>query len=106
MPTSSRPLRCLIASRPRCAREQTEDAMKKPLIAVLSLGLSVGASLSPAMAAGPRASGGNDWPGMSAPAYPIASPGYRPDAAAKCGVYDTYCYYQGRLSLDNSGRNR
>jgi len=83
-----------------------ENAMKQQLIPVISLGLLVGASLSPAMAAGPRASGGNDWPGMSQPIYHGTSPSYRPDAAAKCGIYDNYCYYQGRLSLDNSGQNR
>ena len=80
--------------------------MKKQLIPAISLGLLVSASLSSAMAAGPRASGGNDWPGMSQPLYPGASPSYRPDAAAKCGIYDNYCYYRGRLSLDDSGRNQ
>lgn len=80
--------------------------MQKQLITAISLGLLVSASLSPAMAAGPRASGGNDWPGMSQPMYPGNTPSYRPDAAAKCGIYDNYCYYQGRLSLDNSGRNQ
>ena len=54
------------------------------------------------MAAGPRASDSSDWPGMAR----TANPYYLPDAAAKCGVYDTYCYYNGRLSLDDSGRNR
>ena len=80
--------------------------MKKQLIPVISLGLLVSASLSPAMAAGPRASGGNDWPGMSQQVYPGASAGYQTDAAAKCGIYDNYCYYHGRLSLDDSARNR
>jgi hypothetical protein len=68
--------------------------------------LLVGASLSPAMAAGPRASGQNDWPGMSQQMDRGGSHSYRPDAAAKCGIYDNYCYYRGRLSLDNGGRNR
>jgi hypothetical protein len=76
--------------------------MKKQLISAISFVLLAGAFLSPAMAAGPRTSDASDWPDMSQ----SASPGYRPDAAAKCGTYDTYCYYNGRLSLDNSGRNR
>ena len=76
--------------------------MKKQLISAISFVLLAGAFLSPAMAAGPRASDASDWPGMSQ----SANSGYRPDAAAKCGTYDTYCYYSGRLSLDNSGRNR
>ena len=80
--------------------------MKKQLLSAIPLVLLASASLSPAMAAGPRASDSNDWPAMSQSANPGTSPGYRPDAAAKCGVYDTYCYYNGRLSLDNSGRNR
>lgn len=80
--------------------------MKKALIPAISLGLLASAFLSPAMAAGPRVSDSNDWPAMSQSSDPRTSAGYRPDAAAKCGVYDTYCYYNGRLSLDNSGRNR
>ena len=80
--------------------------MKKRLLSTISLVLLASAFLSPAMAAGPRVSDSNDWPGMSQSANPGTSPGYRPDAAAKCGVYDTYCYYNGGLSLDNSGRNR
>jgi hypothetical protein len=84
-----------------------EDAMRKQLIPAIALALLVGASLSPAMAAGPRASGGNDWPGMSQPIYAGGSSSYwRPDAASKCGIYDNYCYYHGRLSLDDSARNR
>jgi hypothetical protein len=78
--------------------------MKKQLLSAISLVLLTSAVLSPAMAAGPRASDSNDWPRMSA--TPNGSSGYRPDAAAKCGVYDTYCYYNGRLSLDNTERNR
>jgi hypothetical protein len=80
--------------------------MKKRLLPAISLVLFASAFLSPAMAAGPRVSDSEDWPGMSQSANPSISQGYRPDAAAKCGVYDTYCYYSGRLSLDNSGRNR
>lgn len=90
--------------------------MKKHLISAVSLVLLTSAFLSPAMAAGPRASDSNDWPGMSQSANPGDFPGARrlmkqrkisrPDAAAKCGVYDSYCYYNGRLSLDNTGRNR
>ena len=80
--------------------------MKKQLVSAISLGLLAGAFLSPAMAAGPRASGDDTWPGMSQPVNRSYSPEYRPDAAANCGVYDNYCYHQGRLSLDNSGRNR
>ena len=80
--------------------------MKKTLIPAISLGLLASAFLSPAMAAGPRISDSNDWPGMSQSVNSGTAPGYRPDAAAHCGVYDTYCYYNGGLSLDNSGRNR
>lgn len=80
--------------------------MKRQLISALSLVLLASAFMSPAMAAGPRISDSNDWPGMSQSVNPGTAPGYRPDATAKCGVYDTYCYYNGRLSLDNSGRNR
>jgi hypothetical protein len=80
--------------------------MKKRLLPAFSLVLLASAFLSSAMAAGPRASDSNDWPAMSQSSSPETSPGYRPDAAAKCGVYDTYCYYNDRLSLDNSGRNR
>jgi hypothetical protein len=80
--------------------------MKKHLISAVSLVLLTSAFLSPAMAAGPRASDSNDWPGMSQSANSGYFPGSRPDAAAKCGVYDSYCYYNGRLSLDNTGRNR
>ncbi len=80
--------------------------MKKQLTSAASLVLLATAFLSPAMAAGPRISDTNDWPVMSQSANPGNVAGYRPDAAAKCGVYDTYCYYNGRLSLDNSGRNR
>jgi hypothetical protein len=82
-----------------------EGAMNKLLIPAISLGLLAGAFLSPAMAAGPRASDSNDWPGMSQPVNGGNPSGYQPDSAAKCGAYDTYCYYNGRLSLDNSGRN-
>ena len=78
--------------------------MKKHLLSAISLVLLTSAVLSPAMAAGPRVSDSNDWPGMSATSN--GSSGYRPDAAAKCGIYDTYCYYNGRLSLDNTERNR
>ena len=78
--------------------------MKKHLLSAISLVLLTSAVLSPAMAAGPRVSDSSDWPGMSA--TPNGSSGYRPDAAAKCGIYDTYCYYNGRLSLDNTERNR
>jgi hypothetical protein len=80
--------------------------MKKQLMSAISLVLLAGAFLSPAMAAGPRTSDASDWPGMSQSINSGNSSGYRPDAAAKCGVYDTYCYYNNRLSLDNSGRNR
>jgi hypothetical protein len=80
--------------------------MKKQLVSIVSLTMLAGAFLSPAMAAGPRASDSDDWPGMSQPVNRGNSSGYLPDASAKCGVYDNYCYYQGRLSLDNSGRNR
>lgn len=75
-------------------------------ITTVSLFLLVGLTALPAMAMGPRASGGNNWPGMSQPATTGGSPGYRPDSAEKCGIYDDYCYHQGGLSLDNSGRNR
>jgi hypothetical protein len=80
--------------------------MKKHLLSAISLVLLTSAVLSPAMAAGPRVSDSNDWPGMAQSASPNGSSGYRPDAASKCGVYDTYCYYNGRLSLDNTERNR
>jgi hypothetical protein len=80
--------------------------MNKHLLSAISLVLLTGAVLSPAMAAGPRVSDSTDWPGMAQSAGPNGSSGYRPDAAAKCGVYDTYCYYNGRLSLDNTERNR
>lgn len=83
--------------------------MRKLLIPAISVALLAGASLTSAMAAGPRVSDSNDWPGMSQPSQPSSNgsyAGYRPDAAAKCSVYDTYCYYNGGLSLDNSGRNR
>ena len=80
--------------------------MRKLLIPAISLTLLAGASLTSAMAAGPRVSDSNDWPAMSQPSNNGSYAGYRPDAAAKCSVYDTYCYYNGRLSLDNSGRNR
>ena len=88
------------------AHNDLESVMKKTLIPAISLGLLAGAFLSPAMAAGPRVSDSNDWPGMSQSVNPRTETGYQPDAATHCGVYDTYCYYNGRLSLDNSGRNR
>ena len=77
-----------------------------PILAISYI-LLVGASLSPAMAAGPRVSDSNDWPGMSQPANtPNYAGSYRPDAASTCGIYETYCYHNGRLSLDNTERNR
>ena len=79
---------------------------KMPVLAIAFM-LLAGASLSPAMAAGPRVSDSNDWLRMSQPAnIPNYDGNYRPDAASKCGTYDTYCYYNGRLSLDNTERNR
>jgi hypothetical protein len=92
--------------RPLSKLNPMEGAMRHILLPMISLALLVGTSLTPAAAAGPRASDSTDWPGMS---QPVVTGGYssdRPDAAADCGIYDTYCYYHGRLALDNSGRNR
>jgi hypothetical protein len=84
-----------------------ERAMRKIMIPAISLVLLAGASLSSAVAAGPRTSDSNDWPGMSQPANSANyGSNYRPDAASRCGIYDSYCYYNGRLSLDNTERNR
>jgi len=46
--------------------------MKKQLISAISLVLLAGAFLSPAMAAGPRASDASDWPGMSQSAIKVS----------------------------------
>jgi hypothetical protein len=80
--------------------------MTKRIALTASLLLLAGAFASPVMAAGPRASDDTSWPGMTQQTYSGYYQGYRPDSASQCGVYDAYCYYNGRLSLDNSPRNR
>jgi hypothetical protein len=89
-------------------RSMTRDLGMAIAIAAVSLVLLAGTALTPASAAGPRVNDGdNTWPGMSKP--DIAG-GFvttdRPDAAAVCDIYATYCYYNGRVALPNTGRNQ
>jgi hypothetical protein len=59
--------------------------MKKFLLPAMTLALLAGGLMSPAMAEGPRTSGGDAWYGMT-DANSTTVP------AAACGVYDNYCY--------------